>query len=982
MTRRDWLILFLITLLAGALRFYQLGETPPGPQFDEAYNAIDASQVLAGNRPLFLPANGGREVLYTYYQAALGLLTGRLDLWTLRLASALAGTLTVPAFYLTVRLLFRRDSRWLATFSALALAVNYWHIHFSHYGIRIILMPLIFCGVFGFFWLGEHLTQRRRDARRQGDKETGRQGDRETRRQGEGELSTLHNSQSTIHHSQFPVPPFSFAPWLAFVLSGLLTGLAVWNNPTGRFTPFVLIAYVLWLLWRYPARRRLDRANPLAGLLVTGAVAFLVFLPLGLEFLRYPEFFFGHASEVSIFAERVNENRTPAEMLAYNTLRVLGMFSFDGDPAWTHGVPDRPVFDWFLAIPFYIGVGWWGWRLLGKAKEQPDPDRDALFLMLAWAVTMLAPSVLSDVAPNYSRTLAAVPPVMLGAGLGLTWLVTHLAWAPRWRYALVATLATASLFIAVYDYFVRYSAYRDLYYFYDADKVDAVNWMKARGDEGYAVYLSPLWSTHATVTFLRDGRIRSLDTTQAMVLPPPGMGALYAFPAEQQGYAEAVADLWGETVQTLLDRNDRPLLHYVQVAAEQAQQWPATLAPDQTVDARFDDAPALRGLQIEPDARALRLYWQAEAPTLRYLTSFVHLLDARNQRVGQADVVPGDGAFPTTIWRGGERVAQRYQPEITDACSGGETVRVVAGWYEYAADGARRPRADAPGDSALAGQWTLPIVSMAVAAAQPQVTSAIPLGLDDFALVGHTLPVTTTEPGAPLTLDLYLQGSAQNATSPITLTLAGAQPAPLYTGPLAPDAEWADGEVICRRLHVRVPADATPGDYTLQLATADYAQPFAALSVQPSTRTFELPVVERPIEAVLGDAIRLHGANIELENGDAQGDALTVRLVWQALAPLATSEQVFVHLVGPDGALVAQSDALPAAGYGVEQWIAGEVVVDPHRLALPAALPVGRYRLVAGMYNPITGERLVAVTADGQPVADNAVELGEVNLGE
>ena len=36
---------------------------------------------------------------------------------------------------------------------------------------------------------------------------------------------------------------------------------------------------------------------------------------------------------------------------------------------------------------------------------------------LRTAVMMLAPSVLSEAAPNYSRTLAAVPPVMLGAVL-------------------------------------------------------------------------------------------------------------------------------------------------------------------------------------------------------------------------------------------------------------------------------------------------------------------------------------------------------------------------------------------------------------------------------------------------------------------------------------------------------------------------------------------------------------------------------------
>jgi 4-amino-4-deoxy-L-arabinose transferase-like glycosyltransferase len=186
MTRRDWLYLLAITLLAGALRFYQLGVVPPGPQFDEAFNAIDAGQVLAGNRPLFLPANGGREVLYTYYQAAIGALTGRLDLYTLRLASALAGTLTVAAVYMLVRTLFRRHSQTLAVLTALALAVNYWHIHFSHYGIRIILMPLILSGVFGCFWAGCELLAR------------GRGGDKETRRQGEGETPRLHNSQFTI----------------------------------------------------------------------------------------------------------------------------------------------------------------------------------------------------------------------------------------------------------------------------------------------------------------------------------------------------------------------------------------------------------------------------------------------------------------------------------------------------------------------------------------------------------------------------------------------------------------------------------------------------------------------------------------------------------------------------------------------------------------------------------------------------------------
>jgi predicted membrane metal-binding protein len=62
--------------------------------------------------------------------------------------------LTVAALYVVVRLLFRRHSRTLATTTALALTVSLWHIHFSHYGIRVILMPLIYCGLFAALWLG------------------------------------------------------------------------------------------------------------------------------------------------------------------------------------------------------------------------------------------------------------------------------------------------------------------------------------------------------------------------------------------------------------------------------------------------------------------------------------------------------------------------------------------------------------------------------------------------------------------------------------------------------------------------------------------------------------------------------------------------------------------------------------------------------------------------------------------------------------
>ncbi|RIK58030.1 MAG: hypothetical protein DCC57_01190, partial [Chloroflexi bacterium] len=122
-SKKDWLLLLLLTLLAAGLRFYQLGVLPPGFQFDEAFNAVDARLVLEGNRPLFLPANAGREVLYTYFQAALAALFG-LNVTTLRLASALLGTLAVPITYLVYRRILQRHSRAIAAGTALTLAIS------------------------------------------------------------------------------------------------------------------------------------------------------------------------------------------------------------------------------------------------------------------------------------------------------------------------------------------------------------------------------------------------------------------------------------------------------------------------------------------------------------------------------------------------------------------------------------------------------------------------------------------------------------------------------------------------------------------------------------------------------------------------------------------------------------------------------------------------------------------------------------------
>ncbi len=65
-----WAIILLALITAATLRFWQLGDIPPGLYRDEAFNGLDALDVINGERdgqsPFYFSANNGREPLYIY----------------------------------------------------------------------------------------------------------------------------------------------------------------------------------------------------------------------------------------------------------------------------------------------------------------------------------------------------------------------------------------------------------------------------------------------------------------------------------------------------------------------------------------------------------------------------------------------------------------------------------------------------------------------------------------------------------------------------------------------------------------------------------------------------------------------------------------------------------------------------------------------------------------------------------------------------
>jgi len=132
---------------------------------------------------------------------------------------------------------------------------------------------------------------------------------------------------------------------------------------------------------------------------------------------------------------------------------------------------------------------------------------------------------------------------------------------------------------------------------------------------------------------------------------------------------------------------------------------------------------------------------------------------------------------------------------------------------------------------------------------------------------------------------------------------------------------------------------------------------------------------EHPSPASLGDHYRFLGYDLRLTEA-APGDRIPLALYWQATEPVTEDLSVFVHLLDPAGELAWQEDG--AAAHGIRptwSWAPGEVVVDPHMVALPEYLPEGNYLLTVGLYDWRTGERLPAVGADGTRLPQDRLDI-------
>ncbi len=620
-SRWGWALLLLAVIIAVFLRFFQLGELPPGLYHDEAYNGLDAVSVWHEGPSLFFEANNGREPAYILLTSLAVAALGQTTL-AVRLMAAVVGSLTVVTVYLLADCWFGRK---VGLFSAWLWAITLWPLHLSRIGLRAItLIPFMALT----FWVGTLAFRRQKT-------------------------------------------------WL-WVFAGLVYGLSFYTYLAVRFTPVLLGVLFLYLLWRGHWRR----LWPGAAWFTLGAGVALV--PLAVLFVQDPSLILGRTGQVSILSPEINGGNLFGTLIRQIGLG-LGMFIWRGDTILRHNPAGRPIFDWLMALPFLLGVGWSivNWK------------RPTAMALLLWVGVMLWPTILAEDTPHFLRSVGVLPAVLFFPALGLAWLWDWQA-LPDWlRQGGVVFLVVGSLFLTVRDY-INFAQQPETAYLFETAVSDMAASIKQENQET-AVYIDEerFWQKHAALRFLvPQERVHLFGHENELSVDINKNISIYTYPFMAQDFVEPllqppvlVTVETGSLARGDLETEAVPL--YLRYAFEPVPDWSHM--------AQFGDNIGLYQVEItqsENNHLLVDLVWQAETAVPSELKNFVHVVGPAGL-VAQNDAYPANGYWQNRWWQPDLFLRERHEimlPENVDIAD----TQLSIGWYD-AVTGNRLPVADATG---------------------------------------------------------------------------------------------------------------------------------------------------------------------------------------------------------------------------------------------------------------------------------------------
>ena len=379
------------------------------------------------------------------------------------------------------------------------------------------------------------------------------------------------------------------------------------------------------------------------------------------------------------------------------------------------------------------------------------------------------------------------------------------------------------------------------------------------------------------------------------------------------------------------------------------------------------------------DLLPLALTWQTDTPLSSDVQLSLRLINNTGDTFTQSDWPPLAARGGTSTWSTNHPIPDRRSLWIPpDVPPGNYLLQLVV--YD-------------PATGQLFGQpVTIPNIQITAALiTPPPETLSIPnyqLSIINYqlpSLIGYAFP-QTIQPGQEMWLWLYWQAQSAPMADDMALrvTLTGNDESVIYDTPLAGSVgsfdTWRVGQVRRAIYHLPTSPRLTgeSAEITVGLIMPDTSAEtsIGQIALNSRPRQFEKPAIAQPTDIAFGSPPLLTLIGFDLPaNPATPGGSLPVTLYWQAKAEMDTNYTVFIQLLNNVNQVVAQTDAQPQAGAApTTTWLPGEILSDSYSVALPVDLPPGNYRLITGLYDAATGQRLPASSGS------DFVELGEVTV--
>jgi hypothetical protein len=453
--------------------------------------------------------------------------------------------------------------------------------------------------------------------------------------------------------------------WRAFAsqsLAGCFLGLSIQTYTAARVLPLVFMAFGVYVLLVEPAQWRRWWGKIGLALIAAGVVV----SPLALYLLRNPA-----ADQLSFYdidrplTELRQGNLAP---VIETSLRTLGMFAFLGDPLPYYDVPGRPVFGPFGALLLVVGLS----VAVGRWREP------RYGFVLLWFTISLTPGMLSQPAPNYTRTLGVQVVLFTLLGVGADWLLgrgRHLA--VSWALVL---LLSGNLGWTIRDYFVVWPSLESVRFWHQSGLKAVADWLQNSESSAPAAICVPdhlvderepwwkaAWEHMGYLVQREDLELRFYNCADATVLVDGAaryafldiadQGGLDEFPAFRGFLASVEADpiVLEDGLAVIVDvatsnatsRLRSAVDHRIRSAAVGSEvSWPegsVTSDLPSAVPVNFEGRVELLAYELSESVASpgesveLTTYWRVLGPLPPQLTQFTHVLDASGTIVAQED---------------------------------------------------------------------------------------------------------------------------------------------------------------------------------------------------------------------------------------------------------------------------------------------------------------------------------------------------------